>query len=113
MQKAKQNKPKLGRKAQLVFDRAVAAVYDGIVNVSALRLRDKKPSSMSKSDWDCMYVEKAFAVMAQAISTDIRAMTDVLNKQAQEVADALQATIDGNDTDITPTGDVNIKEELS
>ncbi len=88
MQKAK---PKIGRKAQLAFNKAAAAVFNGIENVSELRERDKAPRSMSKSDWDCMYIERVFGLMAKAISTDIHAMTDALAKQAEaELQEAIK-----------------------
>lgn len=90
MQKAK---PKIGRKAQLAFNKAVAAVFNGIENVSELRERDKVPRSMTKADWDCMYIERVFGLMAKAISNDIHAMTDALAKQAKADVDKLQEAI--------------------
>jgi hypothetical protein len=95
MQKTKPNKTRLGREAQAKFDKAVAAVYDGIVSVSQLRQRDKVAHSMSQSEWDCMYVERAFALMAKAISADIHALTDALAKQAQTELEALKAAAEG------------------
>ena len=109
MQKAKSNKPKLGRSAQAVFDNAVTAVYDGIVNVSRLRQRDSKPQSMSKADFERVYVQRAFSLVSKIISGDIQAMTDVLNGQAQQAAEVLLAA--ANKQVINQQGDENKKED--
>lgn len=118
---------KLSRKASELFNKTVAAIREGIINVSEMRLRDSKPHSLSKTDFEQAYIKKTLGAVVGAVSADIRGMTDVLSKQAEAEADELArklgymdegggADIAGihNGKPITPpkkAGQENIKED--
>lgn len=88
-----EKKFKLSRRASELFDKTVEAIREGIANVSEMRLRDKKPHSLSKSDFEQAYIQRTLGVVVSAVSADIRGLADILSKQAQAEADEIASKL--------------------
>lgn len=128
----------LSQSATKLFNQHMGAIRTGIANVSELRLRDNKPQSLSKAEFERLYIERVLGGAVGTVSADIRGLVDVLSKQAeaevQGLADKLgytsneaekpvaivggkplynaNAADEGEDKNITPQGNENIKEDI-